>query len=568
MLSTVQTATKRAALYPRVSTGAQETEGSSLETQEEAMRRYAAERGYAVEHVLTEIHTGTELWERPQLSKLRELVRAGAVDVVIAYSIDRLSRDPVHMGVVVSEAEHHGVDVEFVTEPLDHSPEDQLIRFVRGFAAKVEHEKIRERTVRGRRARAAAGKIHPSGRPKYGYRFNADRSGYEIDPATAAVVRRIKDEVLIGKPLRRVCLDLVADGVPTPARSAIGAWYPSTVRDILTDSFYWGQPRAFRDAVVKERGRVTRTRRPEAEQVALPASVAPPIFTEDEAGAVMARLVANRDQASRRNRDPEASLLRGGYVRCGVCGRAMHFRNPSDGVRADGGRKRRYPHYSCDATRHGAPSDCMQSIGAERLDAAVWERVAAILSRPELIAAELERMGDDEPDEVDTAAVDRLLAGARRQMRALVDQLSRLDPASEVATVVLEKLALLEDTVKRLGAERAAVDARRARHVSKRDRLAGATAFCGRFAASLGTMGYEERRQALYMLDVRVTVWPVGHPECPSDAERYVVDASIPVELPQAAADSVVHLLKWIQGGTAVSHDRSTSPTARAAQVA
>jgi hypothetical protein len=32
------------------------------------------------------------------------------------------------------------VAVEFVTEPLDNSPEGQLIRFVRGYAAKVEHE--------------------------------------------------------------------------------------------------------------------------------------------------------------------------------------------------------------------------------------------------------------------------------------------------------------------------------------------------------------------------------------------------------------------------------------------
>src|SRR5687768_3073032 len=113
---------RRAALYPRVSTAGQEADGSSLGTQEAAMRAYAAERGYEVAHVLVEVHTGTELWERPQLGRLRELVRSRAVDVVVAYAIDRLSRDPVHLGVIISEAEHAGVAVEFVTEPLDDSP--------------------------------------------------------------------------------------------------------------------------------------------------------------------------------------------------------------------------------------------------------------------------------------------------------------------------------------------------------------------------------------------------------------------------------------------------------------
>ena len=44
---------------------------------------------------------------------------------------------------MLSEAEHAGVRVEFVTEPLDDSPEGQLIRFVRGYAAKVEHAKFK-----------------------------------------------------------------------------------------------------------------------------------------------------------------------------------------------------------------------------------------------------------------------------------------------------------------------------------------------------------------------------------------------------------------------------------------
>src|SRR6266536_3415966 len=134
--------TPRAAIYVRVSSTGQEQDGTSLDTQLERCRAYAADHGYTVgePHVYREVHTGTELWERPKLTALRDAVRRREVSTVIAYAIDRLSRDPVHLGVIISEAEHAGAGVEFVTEPMDGSPEGQLIRFVRGYAAKVEHE--------------------------------------------------------------------------------------------------------------------------------------------------------------------------------------------------------------------------------------------------------------------------------------------------------------------------------------------------------------------------------------------------------------------------------------------
>src|SRR3712207_3838304 len=98
----------RAAVYVRVSTRGQAEEGTSLASQEEYCRRYAAEHGYQVEerHIYREVHTGTELWERPQLPQLRASVRAREVQVVIAHAIDRLARDPVHLGVVLSEAQY------------------------------------------------------------------------------------------------------------------------------------------------------------------------------------------------------------------------------------------------------------------------------------------------------------------------------------------------------------------------------------------------------------------------------------------------------------------------------
>ena len=60
----------RAAIYVRVSSPGQQEDGPSLETQEAESRAYAAQHGYQVAVLYREVHTGTELWERPQLTAL------------------------------------------------------------------------------------------------------------------------------------------------------------------------------------------------------------------------------------------------------------------------------------------------------------------------------------------------------------------------------------------------------------------------------------------------------------------------------------------------------------------
>src|SRR5215217_7330476 len=65
-------ATGSAAIYCRVSDkGAKDAYG--MDSQERECRAYAAERGWEVADVYHEWHTGAELFERPELSRLRVL---------------------------------------------------------------------------------------------------------------------------------------------------------------------------------------------------------------------------------------------------------------------------------------------------------------------------------------------------------------------------------------------------------------------------------------------------------------------------------------------------------------
>ena len=57
------------------------------------------------------------------------------------------------------ECQKVGAELLFVTEPLDTSPEGQLIAYVKGYAAQLEREKIKDRAIRGQRARAEQGRL-------------------------------------------------------------------------------------------------------------------------------------------------------------------------------------------------------------------------------------------------------------------------------------------------------------------------------------------------------------------------------------------------------------------------
>src|SRR5262245_56141723 len=104
-----------AAIYTRVSTREQEDEGTSLISQEVACRAFAAERGYTVDerHIYRETFSGAKLWERPALSAMREAVRGGAVGAIVAYALDRLSREQAHLYILDDECERAGVELLF-----------------------------------------------------------------------------------------------------------------------------------------------------------------------------------------------------------------------------------------------------------------------------------------------------------------------------------------------------------------------------------------------------------------------------------------------------------------------
>ncbi len=155
------TASPRVALYARVSTSDQSTDGQIRDLTE-----YAARMGWLVSPELFFRDDGVSgiRSNRPQLDRLRAQVRDRGVDVVLAVKLDRLGRSVMGVLQFYEEAEAKGVRVICTSQGFDtETAAGRLIRDVLAAVGAFERELIVERTISGlRRARAQGKRL---GRP-------------------------------------------------------------------------------------------------------------------------------------------------------------------------------------------------------------------------------------------------------------------------------------------------------------------------------------------------------------------------------------------------------------------
>src|ERR1041385_7844627 len=148
-----------AAIYARVSTDDQVERGYSLPSQIEACQKFASQKGMDVSTVYRDDRSGAKpITSRPEGYELQKAVESGQVRAVIVYCVDRLRLDIVDLLTTVRDwlragIEIYALDVGQVTSELD------IVLVIKGWQGGDERQKIRERTMRGRTAKAKAGKF-------------------------------------------------------------------------------------------------------------------------------------------------------------------------------------------------------------------------------------------------------------------------------------------------------------------------------------------------------------------------------------------------------------------------
>jgi site-specific DNA recombinase len=184
----------KAALYARVSTDAQQKEGT-IESQLVELRRQISAAGHvlAAEYI-DDGYTGT-LLDRPALNLMRADLKTDRFDRIYFLAADRIARDVEYQRIIVGELLKHGKQITINVKDYQQNPENKLTLTMLGAFSAFERAKIIERTTRGRLHRLRMGEMSSNGHRIFGYHYVKKTSTapatLTINEEQAAVVRSI-----------------------------------------------------------------------------------------------------------------------------------------------------------------------------------------------------------------------------------------------------------------------------------------------------------------------------------------------------------------------------------------
>lgn len=531
-----------AAIYCRVSTEDQEREGTSLQSQLEACLKLAEERSYQVEehHIIKEVYSGLTL-DRPDLTKLRGWLNASEVNAVIVYDSDRFSRDGYDFVTLVRDCQKAKVELLCVTEPIEQGPIGELLSYVRGWASRREADKIRERTIRGKIARAKSGRLlGGTGSKLYGYDYLPGKGVGEgkryVDEEQTQWVREMyRWLVEEGLSVNGIVFRLRALGVPTP--SGRGHWGKATVHKILTNPAYIGKTYAFTQTRVegKKHRKANRKNRathiifkPADQWVEIP-DATPPIISEELFSQAQAKLQRNRELASR---NTKREYLLSSYVFCRQCGRrysgmALTYKT-KHGISGN-----RY--YRCPKNlKIISPIQCRnRMIRADYLEETVWRQIEDLLRRPEVILAGLQSMGNEVVNVDSYEAEIEAVEGQLRHMGREKDRVWKAFRLTGDESKFTEEINGIMAKTDELERRRAELEKRI--EVSKQTEIDidGIKRFCGLASRNLDNFTYEDKRLALEALSTKVWV----------DNNCITIEGAIPEVEADIASTTAYHIV-------------------------
>jgi len=137
---------KHTAIYMRVS-----TEDQRLDSQETELKRHCGLRGWNDTKVYTDTISGAT-GSRPDLDRLVQDMRAGKVERLVCYKLDRLGRSLTHLALILEEMQRLRVPLICTTQGIDTSDDNPAGRLQLGVlmaVAEFERSMIRDRTRAG-----------------------------------------------------------------------------------------------------------------------------------------------------------------------------------------------------------------------------------------------------------------------------------------------------------------------------------------------------------------------------------------------------------------------------------
>jgi DNA invertase Pin-like site-specific DNA recombinase len=241
---------------------------------------------------------------RPEYERMLADIRAGRLDALAAWHLDRLHRQPRELEAFFDVCDQAGgVAMATVGGDVDLATDDGRFhaRIMGAVARKSSDDQSRRLQRKALEVAMNGGSTGGGTRP---FGFESDR--VTIRPNEATIIRELAERLLAGETLRSLCVDLNTREIASPSGKP---WVPTPLRRMLRSARISGQ-REHRGEIVA-------------------AAKWPAIITPEQTTRIRALL----DNPSRRaTRAPRAYLLKG-LVRCGQCNAPMVARPREDGTR-------------------------------------------------------------------------------------------------------------------------------------------------------------------------------------------------------------------------------------------
>lgn len=405
-------------LYPRVSTAEQAKEGYSIGEQTERLMKYCEAMGWTVYKTYTDAGYSGGNTDRPALQEMIRDVKAGKLDKVVVYKLDRLSRSQLDTLYLIEKVFlTNGCDFVSMNENFDTStPFGRAMIGILAVFAQLEREQIKERMMMGKEARAKEGKFHGSRFTPFGYDYiNGELIPNDFD---TMIVQKIFDLAQGGFSPYKIAKELTESGF---VREGGHDWRDTSVRRVLTNKTYIGYIRhhdewmnGIHDAIIDQ------TQFYEVQKI----------------------LSIRTEQHRKHNRRcGKATTYLGGFLCCAQCG-AKYSKNTITSKKKPDGSRYRYEFFGCNSRNRKTRKHLVKDINCKnknwKIDAltdAVFGEIRKLALDPEYI------------NEINTIEVNDNTPLLEQEIAKIDEQLSRLMDLYTVGSIPVD---VLQDKIRDL----------------------------------------------------------------------------------------------------------------------
>lgn len=455
------------ALYIRVSTREQATEGYSIGAQNERLKDFCKAKDWTVFNVYEDGgYSGSNI-SRPALSQLITDAKNKRFDLVLVHKLDRLSRSQKDTLYLIEDVFLvNGVDFVSMNENFDTtSPFGRAMIGILSVFAQLEREQIKERMAMGMEERAKEGLYHGGG--------NHIPIGYDYIDGQLVVneYEAIQIRELFDLYLKGYGVGYIQRHLKSKYTTKNGDWSTATtVRNAINKVLYIGK--------IQHKDKVY----PGQHE---------PILTEEIFNKAQA---INKSKQNKLNVNSHTPHLLGGMIWCEHCG-ARYFRTQLTYVY----KEKREPRfwYKC-YSRHGGASHMIKDPNCKNKNYRQYKLEAIVLDRIKEIAANQQyffeqKQSNNKPES----------AGYDKQIRKIDKQVKRLLDLYQMGTVEYEEI---DERISKLHQEKEALNDLIKEHTKDKLTINEAKAFLKEAADTIDNGTFEDKQRLINALIDYITI--------------------------------------------------------------